>query len=378
MPMPTRRGESRTYIYLPYADEQATGLQRFGSEIIRALLRTGMEAEVLIGEVQGQPQWLTGVPHKVVLKSGLTRRLPRPATSLLRLLWLQFVLPLRARRGSTLLTLADQDLAVFPLVRQIAVVHDLTQAGPYRQKASAAQSVRIWLSKIGLRRSEQLIAISPATRDDLVNTFAIAPDRISVIDEGFDPAIFSPGERRSGARPTLLYAGTLAPNKNIPFLLEVFAELRERGFDVELQLVGRYLPERFQELVAAMAPEHRAAVLPVGFVSDAELAERMRSCTAFVFPSLSEGFGLAPVEAMACGAPVVSSEATSLKTVVGEGGVLLSPHDRQGWVEALVRVLSDESCREELSRRALRRSRAFSWDRAAQAYRELIELPRAS
>ena len=377
--MPTSRAESRTYIYLPYADEQATGMQRFGSEIIKALLRTGLQAEVLIGEVQGQPRWLEGVPHKVVLGSALTRRLPRAMTALLRLLWVQFGFPIHARRGATLLTLADRDLAILPLVRQIAVVHDLTQAGRYRQEARAGHKFRIRLWKIGLHRSDRVIAISTATRDDLVEVFGIPPDKIQVIDEGFDPAIFSPGERRGGARPALLYAGTLAPNKNIPFLLEVFTELRGRGFDVELQLVGRYPPEQFEALIAAVPPEHRSAVVPVGFVTDTELAERMRNCTAFVFPSLSEGFGLAPVEAMACGAPVVSSEATSLKEVVGEGGLLLSPHDRQGWVEALERVLTDEAWRAELSERALRRSRAFSWDQAALAYRDLIQsVPRAS
>jgi glycosyltransferase involved in cell wall biosynthesis len=99
----------------------------------------------------------------------------------------------------------------------------------------------------------------------------------------------------------------------------------------------------------------------------------MRNCAAFVFPSLSEGFGLAPVEAMACGAPVVSSAATSLAEVVGEGGVLLSPTDHDGWVRELSSVLSDKEYRRELSRRALGRSSTFSWDRAAGAYRKLIE-----
>jgi glycosyltransferase involved in cell wall biosynthesis len=364
----------KTYIYLPYADEQGTGMQRFGSEMILALLRSGLQAEVLIGEVHGEPHWLTKAPHTIIIPEAVARHVPRPVSAVARLFWVQFILPFKVRRGSTLLTLADLDLAIFPMMRQIAVTHDLTQVRSLRRQKGIAHDLRISLWRIGLRRSSEVIAISDATKGDLVRSFGVNPERVHVIYEGFDPRIFFPAEAPSESeRPYLLYAGTLSPNKNIPFLLRVYAELRELGINVDLQVVGRYPQERAEELLVAVPETWRRGIRFDGFVSDEELGTRMRKCAAFVFPSLSEGFGLAPVEAMACGAPVVSSAATSLSEVVGEGGVLLSPTDHEGWVRELTSVLSDKEYRRELSRRALGRSSAFSWDRAAGAYRMLIE-----
>ena len=374
MPEHSSSARGRTYLYLPYVDEQGTGMQRFGSEMILALLRTGIDAQVLIGEVKGRPPWLSKVPHKVIMAGAAGRWLPRPVAAAVRLLWIQFLLPLKARRGDTLLTLADRDLASIPLMRQVAVAHDLTQATGLRVKGGPGHEFRIRLWKHGLRRSKRVIAISGATKNDLVHTFGVNPEQIEVIYEGVDRSIFHPSiGKRSAERPYLLYAGTLAPNKNIPFLLDVYSRVRSRGFDVDLRLVGRYEPAQAEELIAAVPEIYRAGIRFDGFVSDETLGEAMRGCTAFVFPSLSEGFGLAPVEAMACGAPVISSDATSLAEVVAHGGVLLSPHDTDGWVRELTHVLEDEHHRLSLAQRAIRRSERFSWDQAARAYREVIE-----
>jgi len=367
-------GGEPVYLYFPFVDDQGTGMQRFGSEIILALLRTGLNARVLIGELQGQPAWLEGVPYRVIIRARLGRVLPRPAAAIARLLWVQFVLPLRAGRKATLLTLADRDLAIIPLIRQIAVAHDLTQVRSLRQRTGVAHDLRNRLWRGGLKRSEKIIAISDSTKSDLVESFGIPAEQIEVVHEGYDPTVFFPdADGRENSERYLLYAGTLAPNKNIPFLLHIYSEVRRLGIDVKLRLVGRYAAAQAEELRALVPEAYRADVDFAGFVTDEELAEQMRGCAAFVFPSLSEGFGLAPVEAMACGAPVISSNATSLVEVVGEGGALLSPHDEQGWVTEISQVLTDAKYRNELKQRALIRSAAYSWDRAAVSYRMLLE-----
>ena len=135
---------------------------------------------------------------------------------------------------------------------------------------------------------------------------------------------------------------------------------------------GRYTPAQAGALVADLPAEARAGVRWAGFVDDAALAGLLGTCAAFVFPSRNEGFGLAAAEAMACGAPVVSSNAGSLAEVVGGGGVLLSPDDAEAWTATLARVLTDADFRADLSRRALARSDAFSWDRAADAYARIL------
>lgn len=391
MPAPP---SSTLWIYLPYVDDQATGMQRFASQMILALGRAGVDFQLLIGEVHGSPPWLDGLPHRRIFTSAVARRLPRFAVALARVLWLQFVFPLIAGRakggmlpgrakGAMLLSLAGE-LAPFPRVPQIGVAHDLTDFRAYSGRKGLGTTVRNRLWAAGLRRARAVIAISNATREDVLAVFGLSADRVHVVFEGFDPRIFRPASSSVAASepapepasaPYLLYAGTLDPHKNIALALDVFARLRARGRAVTFKLVGRHDKARIAALIDAVPPAVRDGVDFVGFVSDDELARLMRGCAAFVFPSRNEGFGLAPVEAMACGAPVAAAAAGSLPEVVGDGGMLLDPDDADGWVRHVDRLLDDPDCRRDWSARALARSNVFSWDQAAAAYRAIIADP---
>lgn len=362
------------WIYLPYVDAQAAGMQRYASQMIVALHRSGLRFELIVGELHGEPAWLKDITYRVAIGGGVSRRLPRPLVAFARLLWLQFAFPAAtgAMREDVFLALGHE-LPPFPRTRQIAVVHDLTDFKSFSGRDTLATRARNTLWKAGLRRSARVIAISQATRDDLLDVFRLDPRRVEVVYEGFDPYLFRPAAAPA-TRPSrfLLYAGTLDPHKNVAFLLNVFGRLRGQFPDLRLKLVGRHDAGRRAALLAAVLPPLRADIDFLGFVSDAELAALMGQCAAFVFPSRNEGFGLAPVEAMACGAPVLAAGAGSLPEVIGEGGVLLSPNDVDAWVSELARILSDDTYRAELSARALTRSHAFSWDDAASAYRRLL------
>lgn len=363
----------RTFVYLPYVDAEAAGMQRYASQMILALRRAGLNFELIIGELHGRPAWLGDLDFRVALPTRAAR-LPRPIAALGRLLWLQlrFAAATGASREDIFLALGHE-LPSFPRTRQIAVAHDLTDFKAYSGRGSVATRARNRLWAAGLRRAETVIAISAATRADLVAQFDLASDRVEVVYEGVDAALFNARERVPTAPPSyLLYAGTLDPHKNVPFLLEVFGRLRATFEDVQLKLVGRHDPDRRKALAEAMPAATARAVEFLGFVSDEALAELMRGCAAFVFPSRNEGFGLAPVEAMACGAPVLAADAGSLPEVVGDGGILLSPDDSRAWVDELAKLLSDDTYRAGLSARAIERAGLFSWDEAAQSYVKLI------
>lgn len=369
---------STLWIYLPYADESATGMGRFASEIIGALRRSGLEFTLLLGEVQGSPAWLRDIPHRLVFRPEAARRLPRFVVAIGRVVWLQFRFAHVAGRSATLLALAGE-LAPFPSFRQVGVAHDLTDLRAFAGRASLGVRVRNALWAAGLRRSLATIAISRATRRDVIDTFGLPPERVHVVYEGFDPGTFAPAlpPNVAAAAETrfLLYAGTLDPHKNLAFALKVFARLRAEGRPLKFRLVGRQPADRVAALLAAVPPDTRRDVRFEGFVSDARLADLMRGCAAFMFPSRNEGFGLAPVEAMACGAPVIAAAAGSLPEVVGEGGVLLDPDDVDGWTRHVGRVLDEPDYARELRARALARASLFSWDRAAAGYRMILSDP---
>jgi glycosyltransferase involved in cell wall biosynthesis len=228
-----------------------------------------------------------------------------------------------------------------------------------------------------MRRADAVIAISENTRRDLVRLMDIPAEKISVIHAGvssrFRP-LDDPDEvarvraKYSLTAPFILSLGTIEPRKNLLTLLEAYAVLLGRESSIpNLVMAGRrgwlYRPvfRRVRELGLA------ARVQFTGWVGSADLPALLNAAQVFAYPSLYEGFGLPPLEAMACGTPVISSNASSLPEVVGEGGILIPARDVGAWAGALASVLGNSQLRAELRARGLTQAQKFSWERAARA-----------
>ncbi len=225
--------------------------------------------------------------------------------------------------------------------------------------------------------SDRIVTVSQAAKRDLISWFRLAEDRVHVVGEGPDPA-FSPQPgiegievlRRYGIDPGRrfwLYVGGLSPHKNLLRLIEAFAQLGEE----RLVLVGD-----FGDVFHTHVPDLLAAVDRhclgdrvrfTGFVPDADLAYIYTRAFALVQPSLMEGFGLPPVEAMACGTPIASSTAGSLTEVVGEAGVFFEPTDVAAIIATLTRLRDEPGLRDRLASIALDRSARFTWESAARS-----------
>jgi glycosyltransferase involved in cell wall biosynthesis len=226
-----------------------------------------------------------------------------------------------------------------------------------------------------LRRADRVIAVSENTRNDALRSYHVDPEKIEVIPEGVEPR-FRPGVDRDEVarvrdRYTLperfiLSVGTIEPRKNHLTLVEAYASLRSRHPEVGLVIAGGkgWLYERFFERVRALGLDDR--VLFTGHVPDDDMPALLNAAEVFAFPSEFEGFGLPPLEAMACGIPVVSSNAASLPEVVGDSGMLVPPHDVAGWVDALDHLLRDAALRAAFAARGIARARRFTWDAAAE------------
>jgi glycosyltransferase involved in cell wall biosynthesis len=241
-----------------------------------------------------------------------------------------------------------------------------------------------------LRRADRIIAVSENTRRDALRSYPLDPEKIVVIPEGVEPRFRPDIEREvvAGVRRRLrlperfvLSVGTIEPRKNHATLVEAYASLRDRHPDVGLVIAGGrgWLYERFFERVRGLGLDGQ--VVFAGHVPDEDMPALFNAAEVFAFPSEFEGFGLPPLEAMACGIPVVCSDAASLPEVVGDAGMLVSPRDVGAWVQAIDRLLGDATLRAGFGARGLTRARRFSWDAAAdrtlEVYRSVLDSSRA-
>ena len=238
----------------------------------------------------------------------------------------------------------------------------------------------------GLLRASKVIAVSKATRKDVERLLRIPPDRIRQIYSALDPQYLAPPhenprvheearrrvlERYSINYPFVLYAGKIRPQKNVARLVEAFAVVRADLAshpvyrELRLIIIGDELsthPEVRRAVIQSRVEQH---VRFLGFVSTETLRHFYESASLFAFPSLYEGFGLPPLEAMACGTPVVTSNVSSLPEVVGNAAVMVDPRNVFEIARALEEVLLNETLREDLKERGRRQVQTFSWQRTA-------------
>ena len=221
------------------------------------------------------------------------------------------------------------------------------------QRGSDLVTRTLW--KRSLRRAAAVVAGSQATARELEQ--ALPGLRVRVIYPGLDPA-FSPGPG-AGGDPYVFHLGSFDPRDNTETVVRAVALARRRS---QIRLV-----------VGGAAPRASADAEYTGRISDEKLVRLYRGAAAYLDASLFEGFGYQALEAMACGAPVVGSNATSIPEVVGEAGLLVDPRDPDALAAALVRVLEEPGLADDLRRRGLERAREFTWERTAAAFAALFE-----
>ena len=223
-------------------------------------------------------------------------------------------------------------------------------------------------------RSDCILTVSDASKRDILHLFNIPPEKIVVVYNAIDAhfsvtpppdAVARVRERYQLDHRFLLYVGNIKPHKNLVRLIEAFSELRTGDLeDLKLLIIG----DEISKLPALRLAVHRHKlhkhVRFLGYVPDDQLAVLYRLAAVFVFPSLYEGFGLPPLEAMASGTPVVVSNVSSLPEVVGDAAVLVDPHDIDSIVDGLRCVLTNPARAEDMRRKGLERSREFSWERS--------------
>jgi glycosyltransferase involved in cell wall biosynthesis len=274
-------------------------------------------------------------------------------------------------------------------VRSVVTIHDcihlmFPQYLPNRIAYGYARTF-LWAAT---RRATRILTVSEASKRDIQRFFHVAPETIDVIYNGIDERFSEPPaeeeiqrvrERYQLTDPFVLYAGNIKPHKNLERLIEAFFRLRQSGHaEVKLLIIGDEISKYATLRRAVHRLKLHKHVRFFGFVPDQTLAVLYRLASVFVFPSLYEGFGLPPLEAMASGTPVVTSNVSSLPEVAGDAAVLVDPYDPEEIAGAMHRVLTDTALRAALVARGLARARQFSWERSVRRIREIYgEVARA-
>jgi len=308
----------------------AEALARHGVDVV-ALVRSGVELEAPCETVRARPA----------------------------LWWEQVGLAQAGRRFDVVLTPTER----LPLVgagRFVVWLYEtpgrrLAQGRGAYQRGSDLVTRALW--KRSLRRAAAVVAGSEATARELRG--ALPGLRVPVIYPGLDPE-FSPGPGPGGGR-YVFHLGSADPRDNTEVVMRAVALARER------------LREPLRFVVGGAAPRAAPEAEYTGRVSDEELVRLYRGASAYLDASLFEGFGYQALEAMACGAPFVGSNATSIPEVVGDAGLLVDPRDPAALADALVRLLEEPGLPDGLRRRGLERAHEFTWERTAADFAELFE-----
>lgn len=352
-----------------FASQQVTGVQRSAWELVRAIdrwlaadatLAASLQVRVLLPR---DAQWDAG--QFQVVEARVCGRLRGHA-------WEQFELPFHAG-GHRLLNLCN----TFPVLarRPMVLLHD---AAVFARPQAYTSAFVLWyrsLMRLARWRSSVCVAtVSQFSKDELVRLVGLPPTRVAVVHNGIDhwQAVQPAWEvlERLGLRQGgyLLAVGSENPNKNIGALLQAFQQLQRD--DLQLVLVGGGNKAIFERVGWPGQADER--LVQAGYVDDAALAALYSGALCFVFPSLYEGFGFPPLEAMHFGCPVVCSRAASLPEVVGEAALFCDPLQPADIAAVVGRVLDDPALREQLSRRGREQSRRYQWGFSAQALLEVV------
>jgi glycosyltransferase involved in cell wall biosynthesis len=263
----------------------------------------------------------------------------------------------------------------FPIFNQgklVLTIHDLTPLlfpDIFSRKARIYMKTMIWLSKF---RADKIITVSQNTKDDLVEMFNYNPNKIKVIYNGVDSSyklidnkklISEINNKYNTGENFLLYVGNIKPHKNIPVLLKALSNIDKQN---KLVIVGKR-DKAYDEIFDIIDQNNlKDRIIFTGFVPDEDLILLYNAAALFVYPSLYEGFGLPPLEAMACGTPVITSNVSSLPEVVGDAAITVDPHNIKELSKKINKILSNKDLQNKMIQRGIERAKQFTWDKTAR------------
>ena len=266
--------------------------------------------------------------------------------------------------------------------RKVTIVHDMVvKAFPKTMNLKTKIMLKLCLKK-SCKRADRIVTVSQFSKEEIVKYLKIPEEKIVVMPNGVDHSLYHTGYPQDAIKAAqrryhiageyYLYLGTLEPRKNIERMVRAYARVKTPG-SPRLVLAGRkgWLYESIFQTVQELGLT--GDVVFTDYVEDADVPLLMSGAKIFLFPSLYEGFGLPPLEAMACGVPVVTSAASSLPEVVGDAAILADPYSVREIAAAIERLEQDAPLRESLIQKGIQRAAEFTWEKSAQIFYQTIQ-----
>lgn len=293
-----------------------------------------------------------------------------------RLLWEQTRFPALVKQET--LDLLHSPHYTMPLskpTRQVVTFHDMIFFLYPEVHTFAKRIFFPWIMHRSARKADLIITDSDSTRRDAAKILGISAEKMVTVHLGYRD-IFKPIDDEAKLRSAreqfglparfILYVGAIEPRKNVPLLLRAFKRLVDEGYPHHLVIPGKmgWLVGDVPELIERLGISEKVRLL--GYVPYEELPSIYNLADLFVYPSLYEGFGLPPLEAMACGTPVITTNISSMPEVVEDGGILVPPNDDNALFEAMVRILTDDRLRQDLRQRGFKRAAQLTWRHTAE------------
>ncbi len=355
------------------------GSAQYLSHLVRALGEVDQQNEyILLG-----PQPLSQGSDSLTSFPYLTKPVPAFAASnenVEKLIWEQYTGPAAARKaGVDIFHVPYFAPPYFPRTPTVVTIHDVIPLRLPLYRAGVSVNAYMKLVARAAHKATLVIAISQHAKQDMIDALQLPAERIRVIYEAAgdeyhpitDAAKLAEVRERYGVGSRyILYLGGLDARKNVPQLVKAFAHVYRQLGDPSLQLLIAGNPEKQS---GPLFPDPRPVASDLGmtgqivyrFIEEEDKPAIYSGASVFVFPSLYEGFGLTPLEAMSCGAPVICSNRTSLPEVVGDAAISLNPDDTHAMVEAMCDVLTKSDLRADLQERSLQRATRFNWRKTA-------------
>ena len=358
----------------------ATGSGQYMMHRLNALAEIDQQNEyVLLGPqpLEEQKQQATSFPYQVKPVPGFASN----RENVEKLVWEQLTGPAAAREaGVDLFHIPYFAPPLLPRTPTVVTIHDVIPLRLPLYQAGAKVKAYMQLVSQAARNATRIITVSQHARNDIIDALKISPERIRVIYEAAgneyhpitDPDVLAKARARYNlGERYVMYLGGLDQRKNVPQLVRAFAELYSKLEDSKLQLLISGNPDKNN---GPLFPDPRPLAAELGmtgqivyrFIEEEDKPALYSGASLFVFPSLYEGFGLTPLEAMSCGTPVVCSNRTSLPEVIGDAALSIDPEDTHAMVDAMYRVLTDDTLCADLRARSLQQAARFSWQKTAR------------